>query len=51
MTFETYIGGEKIEEITPEIRKYITDQFIKAFGSRVEVIRREGGEVSNESTD
>jgi hypothetical protein len=35
MTYETYINGEKIEEITPEIKAMITQSFIETFNLRV----------------
>jgi hypothetical protein len=35
MTYETYIGGKKIEEITPEIKHEITQMFIEAFNLQV----------------
>jgi hypothetical protein len=41
ITVETYIGGKKVEEITPEVKRHITDLFLNAFGDRVRVVRRE----------
>jgi hypothetical protein len=32
MKYELYIGGQKIEEITPEIKRELTQKFVKAFG-------------------
>lgn len=37
---ETYIGDKKVEEITPEVKRHITDLFLNAFGDRVRVVRR-----------